>query len=47
LAVVLTGLKTEVPRTDDGWVGLIVGAVTAGLLAGYATWRIPNAATSR
>lgn len=42
LAVVVTGLQTEVPRTDEGWVALIGAAVGAALIAGYATWRVPN-----
>lgn len=43
LAVLVTGLKTEVPTTEAGWVALIGSAAGTALLAGWATWRIPNA----
>lgn len=40
---VVVGLKTEVPTTNDGWVALIGGALVAGVLTGWATYRVPNA----
>jgi hypothetical protein len=42
LAVILTGLGTEIPRTQAGLVALIGAAVGAALVAGYATFRVEN-----
>lgn len=42
-AVLITGLKTEIPQTEAGWVALIGSAAGAAIVAGWATWRIPNA----
>ncbi len=44
LTTLLTGLLTEVPRTEAGWVMLVFAAAGAALVAGRATWRIPNSA---
>lgn len=43
LAVIVTGLQTEVPQTSGGWGALLGGAVAAAVVTGWATWRIPNA----
>jgi hypothetical protein len=43
LAVLITGLQTEIPRTQAGWVALVAAAVGAAVVAGWAVWRIPNA----
>jgi hypothetical protein len=43
LAVLVTGLQTEVPQTSNGWGLLLGGAVAAAVVAGWATWRVPNA----
>lgn len=43
LAVILTGLATEIPRTQAGWAALVGSAAGAGLVAGYAVYRVPNA----
>lgn len=43
LAVVFTGLQTEIPETSNGWGALLGAAVAAGVVAGWATWRVPNA----
>jgi hypothetical protein len=43
LAVIITGLKTEIPQTSNGWGALIGGAIAAAVVAGWATWRVPNA----
>lgn len=45
LAVVLTGLATEIPRTNAGWAGLLGSAAGAAFVAGYAVYRVPNADT--
>ncbi len=42
LAVLVTGLQTEIPRTQAGWVALIGAAAGAAVVAGWVTWRIPN-----
>jgi hypothetical protein len=42
LAVILTGLATEIPRTNAGWAALLGSAVGAAAVAGYAVWRVPN-----
>lgn len=39
----LLGLKTEVPQTEEGWVALVVGSLTIGVVTGLATYRVPNA----
>lgn len=43
LGVLVTGLKTEVPQTDAGWVALVTSAIGAAVVAGWATWRVENA----
>lgn len=43
LGIVFTGLQAEVPHTASGWGGLLGGAVAAAVVAGWATWRVPNA----
>lgn len=43
LAVLITGLQTEVPRTQAGWAALVTAAIGAAVVAGWVTWRIPNA----
>ena len=43
VAVLITGLKTEIPQTSNGWSALIGGVIVTAALAGYAVWRVPNA----
>lgn len=43
LVTFFTGLTTEIPRTSNGWGGLFGAAVTAAIVIGWATWRVPNA----
>lgn len=38
----LLGLTTEVPQTSAGWVALVMGALTVGIVTGLATWRARN-----
>jgi hypothetical protein len=45
LTAVLTGLGTEIPRTEEGWVLLASAAIGAFVVFGWATYRIPNAGT--
>jgi hypothetical protein len=42
LAVLLTGLATEIPRTNAGWAALLGSAAGAACVAGYAVYRVPN-----
>lgn len=44
-AALIAGLKSEIPQTSGGWALLIGGAVTAGIVFGWATWRVPNTAS--
>lgn len=46
LTAIIAGVQGGAPATADGWVALAVGAVGAGLLVAWATWRVPNAAAS-
>lgn len=39
------GLKTEIPQTEEGWVALVLGSLSTGVLVGYATYRVRNAGT--
>lgn len=41
----IAGLSTEIPRTNEGWVALITGAVVAGVVMGFSTYQIRNVAT--
>lgn len=34
---------TGLPKTGGEWAGVFSGALGAALIAGYATWQIPNA----
>lgn len=43
LSVLFTGLATEVPRTQAGWLALGGAALTAGIVTAYGVWRVPNA----
>lgn len=36
------GLKTEIPQTEEGWVALVMGALSIGIVAGLATYRVSN-----
>lgn len=47
LAVLVTGLQTEIPQTEAGWVALIGAAVGTAIVAGWATWRVRNAPAVR
>lgn len=38
------GLQADVPDSELEWLALLGVAASAGLLAGFATWRVPNAA---
>lgn len=42
LAVLFTGLATEIPRTQPGWVLLGGAAVGAGFTAGLAVYNLRN-----
>lgn len=42
LTALFTGLATEVPRTQPGWVALLGAAVGAGVVVGYGVWQTPN-----
>lgn len=46
---VLAGAVTTggVPTDTAGWLALLGMAAAAGLSAGYATWRVPNALARR
>lgn len=37
-----TGLATETPKTQPGWIALFGAAVAAGLTVGLATYSVPN-----
>ncbi len=39
----LAAVTAEVPTSLEGWSAVVGGALAAGLLAAYATWRVPNA----
>jgi hypothetical protein len=45
LTAVVAGVQGGAPATSDGWVGLIVGAVGAGVLVAWATYKVRNAGT--
>jgi hypothetical protein len=38
-----TALVNGVPSSETGWLALVGSAVSAGLVAGWATWRVENA----
>lgn len=43
-AVALTALQADgVPADAEGWAKLVGGVLVAAFVAGYATWRVPNA----
>jgi hypothetical protein len=42
VGVLFTAITTKAPDSSEGWAALIGAAVGAGVLAGYATWRVPN-----
>ena len=42
LTALFTGLATEVPRTQPGWVALLGAALGAGVVVGYGVWQTPN-----
>lgn len=42
-SALLAGLLTRVPATAEDWATLVGGAVAAGVVAGVAVYRIPNA----
>lgn len=42
LSVLFTGLATEVPKTQAGWLALGGAALTAGVVTAYGVWRVPN-----
>ena len=47
-AVALLGgalVNGDQPDTEAGWIALVFSAVSAGVVAGLATWRIRNAGT--
>lgn len=39
------GLFTEIPRTDEGWVALVLGSLAIGATAGRLTFQTRNAGT--
>lgn len=41
----IAGLSTEIPKTDEGWVALVTGALVAGVVMGWSTYKIRNTAT--
>ena len=43
LSVLFTGLATEIPRTQAGWVALVGAAAGAALTAGYLVYQTRNA----
>ena len=45
VTAMIAGLSTEIPRTNEGWVALITGAVVAGVVTGWSTYKIRNTAT--
>jgi len=45
VTAVIAGLSTEIPRTNEGWVALITGALVAGIVMGWSTYKIRNTAT--
>lgn len=36
------GLKTEVPQNEDGWVALVTGSLTIGIITAWGTYRVRN-----
>lgn len=45
VTAMIVGVQTEVPRTNEGWVALITGALIAGVVTGYSTYKVRNVAT--
>ena len=45
LTALFTGLATEVPRTQAGWLALLGASVGAGVIVGYGVWQTPNEVT--
>lgn len=41
----IAGLSTEIPKTNEGWTALITGALVAGIVMGWSTYKIRNTAT--
>lgn len=41
----IASLAAEVPRTNEGWVALVTGAIVAGAVVGFGTFQIRNEAT--
>ena len=42
VGALVLGLKTEVPQTQEGWVALVMGSLTIGVVAGLATYKARN-----
>jgi hypothetical protein len=38
----IAGLSTEIPKTNEGWVALVTGALVAGVVMGWSTYKIRN-----
>lgn len=45
VTAMIVGLQTEIPRTNEGWVALVTGALVAGVVTGWSTYKIRNTAT--
>ena len=45
-AAIITALVNgDKPETSEGWAALVGGSIGLGVVAGIATWRVPNAGT--